>query len=192
MSLYPFFDDFEDEFFNHSLIPAFPMLYPSYLYQNRKNNHRQNSGIQSLQRKFIDFSPRINLSEDENNYYIHADLPGMSKDQVKMEITDDRTFTISGERESIIDSDKNNDKKNNKEEGQKENKEEGQEEAKKDKNEKKFHMVECRYGKFERSFSIPEDADLDNVQAKMENGVLEVSFKKMEPPKNHRHTIQIQ
>ena len=39
---------------------------------------------------------------------------------------------------------------------------------------------------------IPEDADLDNIQAKMENGVLEVTFKKMEPLKKQRRTIQIQ
>ncbi|OUM59366.1 hypothetical protein PIROE2DRAFT_29606, partial [Piromyces sp. E2] len=129
------------------------------------------------------FSPSINLSEDEKNYYIHADLPGMNKDQVKMEITDDRTFTISGERESIFDSDKNNEQKE-------ESKKEEQEENKKENKEKKFHMVECSYGKFSRSFSIPEDVNLEDIQAKMENGVLEVTFKKMEPPKNQKRTIQ--
>ncbi|KAG4081414.1 hypothetical protein H8356DRAFT_1759845, partial [Neocallimastix lanati (nom. inval.)] len=92
MSLYhhsdPFFNDFEDEFFNHPLIPAFPFYQPAF-YNNRRHN-----------------------SKNENNYYIHADLPGMKKDQVKMEISDDRTFTISGERESFKDSD---DKEKNKE-----------------------------------------------------------------------------
>jgi len=194
MSLYPFFDDFEDEFFNHPLIPTFPMMHPVHFYQNHKNNHRQNSNITALEKRFVDFSPSINLSEDENNYYIHADLPGMNKDQVKMEITDDRTFTISGERKSLIDSDKNNEKENENEKEKDNNNEnkEGQEENKKVNKEKKFHKIECSYGKFERSFSIPEDADLDNIQAKMENGVLEVTFKKMEPPKSQKRTIQIQ
>ena len=47
--------------------------------------------------------------EDEKNYYIHADLPGLTKDQVKMELNEDRILTISGEREFIYDN--NNEKK---------------------------------------------------------------------------------
>jgi len=173
MSLMPFFDDFEDDFFNRPLIPTFPWVAPAPFYHNRRQNKKD-----SLEKRFTDFSPKINLSEDENNYYIHADLPGLTKDQVKMEISDDRTFTISGERESIKDSDK--DKAKDQKEGDKEKKD------------KKFHRVECSYGKFERSFSIPENVDLDAIQAKMENGVLEVTFKKAEPPKSQKRTIQIQ
>ncbi|ORY37364.1 HSP20-like chaperone, partial [Neocallimastix californiae] len=124
--------------------------------------------------------PKINLSEDGNNYYIHADLPGMNKDQVKMELSDDdRILTIS---------DKNvkEDANENKEEQKKE-----QKETKKEENNKKYSRIECSYGKFSRSFSIPENADINNIQAKMENGVLEVTLKKMEPQKNeHKHSIQ--
>ncbi|ORY74015.1 HSP20-like chaperone, partial [Neocallimastix californiae] len=106
--------------------------------------------------------PKINLSEDENNYYIHADLPGMRKDQVKMELSDeDRVLTISEQNET-----------------------------KKEENNKKYSKIECSYGKFSRSFSIPENADINNIQAKMDNGVLEVTLKKMEPQKNeHKHSI---
>ncbi|ORX82326.1 HSP20-like chaperone [Anaeromyces robustus] len=182
--MHPFFDDFEDEFFNHPLIPTFPFV-PAPYYHNRRHNSNKTT---SLSRRFSDFSPKINLSEDENNYYIHADLPGMSKDQVKMEINDDRTFTISGERESIYD----NGKKEKEEEGNKEGEETKKEKNNNNNNNKKFHMVECSYGKFERSLSIPEDVDLNNIQAKMENGVLEVTFKKAELPKSQKRTIQIQ
>jgi len=168
--------DIEDDFFNNSLIPAFP-FYPAFPAHYRRQNSKN-----ALERRMMDFSPKINLSEDENNYYIHADLPGMNKDQVKMEITDDHTFTISGERESIKDSDKDDKAK----EG------ETKETKKAEKKNKKYHRVECSYGKFERSFSIPENVDLNNIQAKMENGVLEVTFKKAEPPKNQKRTIQIQ
>ncbi|ORX60205.1 heat shock protein Hsp20 [Piromyces finnis] len=139
-------------------------MYPFHYYQHRKNNRLQNDNINSLEKKLVDFSPSINLTEDENNYYIHADLPGMRKDQIKMEITDDHTFTISGERESFFDNEK----------------------------EKKIHVIECSYGKFERSFTIPEDADLNNIQAKMENGVLEVLFNKIEHHNNRKRTIPIQ
>ncbi|ORY49262.1 HSP20-like chaperone, partial [Neocallimastix californiae] len=97
--------------------------------------------------------PKINLSEDEKHYYIHADLPGLTKDQVKMELSDDdRILTISGERET-------NEEKNN----------------------KKYSRIECNYGKFSRSFSIPENVSTNDIQAKMENGVLEVTLNKIEP-----------
>ncbi|ORY75260.1 HSP20-like chaperone, partial [Neocallimastix californiae] len=159
----------------------------------------------------VEFNPKINLSEDENNYYIHADLPGMTKDQVKMEINKDRILTISGERKSIYDNSQNkseNDEmetedinENNEEKEKqetKENEETTESEIKKNKNEdnnnneRKYSIIESSYGKFSRSFNIPEDADLENIQAKMENGVLEVIINKIEPPKNQNRTIQIQ
>jgi len=211
-----FFDDIENdlenEFFNHPLI-TFPSLYPySYLsYNPVKNLEDQISKtFNSDVFKSIDFSPKINLSEDGNNYYIHADLPGMNKDQVKMELSDDdRVLTISGERETIIDDSNKNSKKNSNKDSNKdstkdknvkdkanENKEtikEEQKENKKEENNKKYSRIECSYGKFSRSFSIPENADINNIQAKMENGVLEITLKKMEPQKNeHKHSIQIQ
>jgi len=215
-----FFDDIENdlenEFFNHPLI-TFPSLYPyPYLsYNPVKNLENQISKtFNSDVFKAVDFSPKINLSEDENNYYIHADLPGMNKDQVKMELSDDdRVLTISGERETIIDdSDKNSkkdsnndsnidstkdenvkDKANENKKNQKKEQKKEQKEIKKEENNKKYSRIECSYGKFSRSFSIPENADINNIQAKMENGVLEVTLKKMEPQKNeHKHSIQIQ
>ncbi|ORY11003.1 HSP20-like chaperone [Neocallimastix californiae] len=214
-------NDLENEFFSHPLI-TFPSLYPyPYLsYNPVKNLEDQISKtFNSNVLKSIDFSPKINLSEDENNYYIHADLPGMNKDQVKMELSDDdRVLTISGERETIInnseknyknDSNKDINKDSIKDENAKkdtnENKETIKEEQKetknnnkkennkKEENNTKYSRIECSYGKFSRSFSIPENADINNIQAKMENGVLEVTLKKMEPQKNeHKHSIQIQ
>jgi len=205
-------NDLENEFFNHPLI-TFPSLYPyPYLsYNPVKNLEDQISKtFNSDVFKAVDFSPKINLSEDENNYYIHADLPGMNKDQVKMELSDDdRVLTISGERETIIDDfDKNSKKDSNKDSNKdstkdknatkdaNENKEEQKKEQKetnKEENNKKYSRIECSYGKFSRSLSIPENADINNIQARMENGVLEVTLKKMEPQKNeHKHSIQIQ
>ncbi|ORY74010.1 HSP20-like chaperone [Neocallimastix californiae] len=204
-SLFDGFDNaFDNEFFNHPLI-TFPTLYPyPYLSYNpvKSLENQISKTFNSDVFKSVDFSPKINLSEDENNYYIHADLPGMKKDQVKMELSDeDRVLTISGERETIIDdSDKASKKDSIKEENNKENtnenkksKKEEQNETKNEENNKKYSRIECSYGKFSRSFSIPENADINNIQAKMENGVLEVTLKKMEPQKNeHKHSIQIQ
>ncbi|ORY74011.1 HSP20-like chaperone [Neocallimastix californiae] len=172
-SLFDDFDSaFDNEFFNHPLI-TFPTLYPyPYLSYNpvKSLENQISKTFNSDVFKSVDFSPKINLSEDENNYYIHADLPGMRKDQVKIELSDeDRVLTIS------------------------ETKKEEQKDTKEEENNKKYSRIECSYGKFSRSFSIPENADINNIQAKMENGVLEVTLKKMEPQMNeHKHSIQIQ
>jgi len=181
--------DFEDEFFNHPLISS---VYPYYYRRPFENLEKQVSkAFDKDVFKTVDFSPKINLSEDEKNYYIHADLPGLNKDQVKMELTDDdRVLTISGERETVIDNSNSNDEKEKAQEtkeGEKEHKKENKKEN------KKYSRIECSYGRFERSFSIPENTDLNAIQAKMENGVLEVTLPKIAAPKPEpKHTIQIQ
>jgi len=183
-----FFDtDFEDEFFNHPLI-SYPSVYPYYYHHPFENLEKQISkAFDKDVFKAVDFSPKINLSEDEKNYYIHADLPGLNKDQVKMELSDDdRVLTISGERETVIDH--SNDEKEAKKEDKKE-----KENKKEKKDNKKYSKIECSYGRFERSFSIPENTDVNTIQAKMENGVLEVTLPKVAAPKPEpKHTIQIQ
>jgi HSP20 family protein len=203
MSRNSLFDDLENEFFNYPLI-SFPSLYPYHYRHPMESLEKQISkAFNSDVFKSVDFSPKINLSEDEKNYYIHADLPGMNKDQVKMELSDDeRILTISGERETIIDNSKD-DANANKEaqseaqsKGQKEEnkKEENKKEETKKENNKKYSRIECSYGKFSRSFTLPENANLENIQAKMDNGVLEVTInKKIETPKPEpKHSIQIQ
>jgi len=56
----------------------------------------------------------------------------------------------------------------------------------------KYSKMECEYGQFSRSFSVPETANLEKIKAKMENGVLEVIIPKAEPPKSQRRTVQVQ
>ncbi|KAL6630278.1 HSP20-like chaperone, partial [Neocallimastix sp. 'constans'] len=139
--------------------------------------------------KLVEFNPKINLSEDENNYYIHADLPGMKKNQVKMEINEDHILTISDINENN-ETKENEDTKKHQETTESEIKNKKIEDNKN--NERKYSIIESSYGKFSRSFNIPEDANLENIQAKMENGVLEVIINKIEPPKNQKRSIQIQ
>ena len=101
------------------------------------------------------FTPSVNTREDEKGYYIEVDLPGVKKEDINIDLND-KILTISGERKF-------------KEEVKKEN----------------YYKIETNFGKFERSFSIPEDADIDNIEAKSENGVLEVFIPKIkkETPK---------
>ncbi|OUM59125.1 hypothetical protein PIROE2DRAFT_47338 [Piromyces sp. E2] len=115
--------------------------------------------------KLVDFSPKVNIGEDENNYYIEADLPGMTKEQVHVELTEENTIVISGERTK---------KKNKNEKGM------------------KITEMDCPYGKFQRSFRVPKQVVIEKIEAKVENGVLEIIIPRKEPTKIERRTIQIQ
>ena len=196
------FNDFDNELFNHPLI-SFDSLYP-YYFNHPGSLEKQISKEFDKQMelfKSVDFSPKINLSEDEKNYYIHADLPGLNKDQVKMELSEDnRLITISGERKTVIDHSNENEPETESKEKANETKEKSNEESEKEskkesknENNKKYSRIECSYGKFSRSFSIPENADINNIHAKLENGVLEVTISKIETPKQEpKRSIKIQ
>ena len=96
-----------------------------------------------------DFLPSVDVKEDEKSLYIHADLPGMNKDQVKVRIEENNILCIEGERSE-----------------QKEEKE------------SKRHRIERKFGKFSRRFSLPENADVNSLKAKFAEGVLEINIQK--------------
>jgi len=98
--------------------------------------------------KRYDFIPAINTREEDNAYVIEVDLPGVDKKDIDIDIKDN-TLVISGERKM-------------------------KEESKED----DYYKVESVYGTFERSFTLPEDADVDKIDAKSVDGVLEVTIPK--------------
>ncbi|KAG4100144.1 HSP20-like chaperone [Neocallimastix lanati (nom. inval.)] len=173
----------DNDYYNHPLVSGYPYFfgYPPYAYhptsqsakpsrktsQKLNNNATKRQSSQAFDKdvyKLVDFRPKNNLCEDNKNYYIQLDLPGMTKEQIHMELSEDSILIISGERENKYKKAPN----------------------------MKISKMECEYGKFSRSFSIPETADLDKIEAKMENGSLQVIIPKAEPPKNQRRTIQVQ
>ncbi|XP_062104595.1 18.1 kDa class I heat shock protein-like [Humulus lupulus] len=99
-----------------------------------------------------------------------ADLPGLTKDQVKVEVVDGRVLQISGERKNDDDVCKNDTKNSH----------------------DTWRRVERCRGKFHRRFRLPENAKVDEVKASMENGVLTVIIPKQEVKKPERKLIQIQ
>lgn len=103
--------------------------------------------------------PAIDLAETEDSLVLTADLPGLSEDDVEIEVKDN-VLKISGERSSSS-------------EGKKEN----------------YHRVERSYGSFSRSLTLPEGIDPESVSAEFENGVLEVTVPKPAERKPHRITI---
>ncbi|XP_010557232.1 PREDICTED: 17.6 kDa class I heat shock protein 2-like isoform X2 [Tarenaya hassleriana] len=107
-------------------------------------------------------SARVDWRETPEAHVFKADLPGMKKEEVKVEIEDDSVLKISGERHV----------------------------EKEDKNDT-WHRVERSSGKFSRRFRLPENIKMDEVRASMENGVLTVTVPKVETKKPDVKSIEI-
>ena len=91
-----------------------------------------------------DWSPEVDISEDDHGYLLQADLPEMKKDDVKVTV-EDGILSVSGERK-----------------------------VEKEDHKKKFHRIERCFGTFRRTFTLPEDADSTKVTAEFRDGVLKV------------------
>jgi HSP20 family protein len=100
-----------------------------------------------------EWSPLVDITEDDKEYLIKAELPEVKKEDVKLSIHDN-VLSISGERKY-------------------EKEEKG----------KKYHRVERAYGSFMRSFTLPEDADAGKVGAEYKDGILKVHLPKSEKAK---------
>ena len=105
---------------------------------------------------------RIDWKETPEAHVFKADVPGLKKEEVKVEVEDGNVLQISGERN-----------------------EEQEEKA------DTWHRVERSSGKFLRRFRLPEDAKVEQVKAGLENGVLTVTVPKEETKKPDVKSIQI-
>jgi len=94
--------------------------------------------------ELADWSPLVDITEVDHEYLFKADLPEMKKDDVKVTIENGILY-ISGERR-----------------------------AEKEEKKRKFHRLERLFGTFERTFTVPEDADPTKIVAEFHDGVLQV------------------
>ena len=101
----------------------------------------------------VAFSPRANIEETENAYLLSFDLPGVKKENLKVDLHG-RTFTLSGERKRTSEAE-----------------------------ERGLKRYECIAGKFTRSFTLPLGVDASKVEAVLEDGVLSVTVPKSEAEK---------
>ena len=105
------------------------------------------------------WNPAVDLYEKDDHFVIKAELPGIGKDDIKVDLKD-RVLTLSGER--IYDN-----------------------EVK----EENYYRKERSYGKFQRAFALPADVDSDKITAEFKEGVLRVEVPKPEEKKAKQVTI---
>lgn len=110
-----------------------------------------------------DWAPRVDIVEDENDLHIHADLPGMTKDDIKIGV-ENYTLTISGERQAPTE----------------------------EENKRTWHRSERTYGIFKRVFTLPTTVDPEKVRAEYRNGVLSVALPKVEQAKPRMIDVKVQ
>src|SRR5512142_3357009 len=108
-----------------------------------------------------EWAPLVDISEDDKEYLIKAELPEVKKEDVKV-TAEEGTLTITGERRF-------------------EKEEKG----------KKYHRVERAYGSFGRSFSLPDDASPGKVTAEFRDGVLTVHLVKTEQAKPQHIEVKV-
>jgi HSP20 family protein len=115
------------------------------LFHNRLASVLGGEGLQS-----VAWSPVVDIEESAEAYTIRAELPGLSKEKVKVTVEND-VLTLSGERdlERRVET-------------------------------KTFHRVERSHGTFTRSFTLPEDVDAESVAANFKDGLLEIQIAKRE------------
>lgn len=100
-----------------------------------------------------DWAPSVDVSEDEKEYLVKAELPDMKKEDVKVTV-ENGTLRISGERK-----------------------------FEKETKNRKYHRIERAYGSFERRFAVPEGSRAENMTAEYKDGILSVHLPKAEVQK---------
>jgi HSP20 family protein len=103
----------------------------------------------------------MNTREGEFAYHIDVDLPGVKKEDIKVDV-EDNMLKISGERS-----------------------------FKKEVKEEDYYKVETSFGKFQRNFTLPDNVDAENIKASTDNGVLEVVLPKIAEKKKETKKIEV-
>ena len=108
-----------------------------------------------------EWTPSVDITEDDKEWLVKADLPELKKEDVKVTV-ENGVLTISGERK-----------------------------LEKEEKNKKYHRIERAYGAFVRSFSVPDGADAEKVNAEFKDGVLKVHLPKSEKAKPKSLEIKV-
>jgi HSP20 family protein len=109
-----------------------------------------------------EWAPVVDISENDKEYLIKAELPGIKKEDVHISV-EKGVLTISGERK-----------------------------FEKEEKDKKYHRVERAYGAFVRTFIVPDDAEADKVGAEFKDGLLTIHIPKSEKAKPKQIEVRVE
>jgi HSP20 family protein len=102
------------------------------------------------------WAPPVNVREDASNVYVELEVPGVDPDAVEISV-EDRLLRIAGEKRAATQSETAN-----------------------------YHVMERRYGRFERIFTLGRAVDPDTIEATYDAGVLTIRMPKPEESKPRR------
>jgi HSP20 family protein len=108
-----------------------------------------------------EWAPAVDIAEDDKEYTIKAELPGVNKEDVKVTV-DGGLLSITGERKS-----------------------------EKEEKDKKYHRIERSYGSFMRSFTLPEGTASDKIAAEFKDGILKLRLPKDEKAKSKTVDVKV-
>ncbi|HEX3625259.1 MAG TPA: Hsp20/alpha crystallin family protein [Verrucomicrobiae bacterium] len=108
-----------------------------------------------------EWAPPVDISEDDKEYLIKVELPGLKKEDIHIAVADG-ALTVTGERK-----------------------------VEKEEQNKKYHRVERAYGRFARTFVVPDDAEADKVAAEFKEGMLGVRIPKSEKAKPKHIEVKV-
>jgi HSP20 family protein len=133
---------------------------------NRKMNSLINNFESGSSFEKTDFMPKVDISENDKQMVIHAEIPGISKEDIKITVDSDNILSLKGTKKREL-------KESNESGGI------------------NYHRIERSYGEFSRSFILPDYVNPDSIQAKFENGVITINLEKTEPKQPKEIVINV-
>lgn len=124
-----------------------------------RRSQRRDEGKESI--TVAEWAPTVDITEDDKEYLIKAELPEIKKEDVKVTV-ENGVLVLSGERK-----------------------------LEKEENNRKYHRIERSYGSFARSFGLPDDADDANVNAEFKEGILKVHIAKSEKSRPKQIEVKV-
>ncbi len=121
------------------------------------------SSMFNLENRRYDLIPAVEIIEKKDKYILKAELPGIDKNDISIEIDENNVLTISGVKKEEIE-------ENKKEEG--------------------YYYSERVYGEFKRSFQLADDINIEKIEAEFKDGVLTIILPKKEEKKSKKITLK--
>lgn len=109
-----------------------------------------------------DFSPKVDIWEDDFNVHFEFELPGVNKEDIKIAINDNRILSVSGEKKHDALHNGNT-----------------------------YCRNERNFGHFFRAFELPEEVNTNKIKARFENGILTISIEKVKVAEPKEKVVEV-